>query len=314
MYINGIGILLPGIETIGGLDKFLIGDKRLEGWKVQEPINISHKLKNRRVDKFSRMALYCCQNALSIKDKTLSPYDIGTVFNSIYGPEESVIAFYKEIVEKEYEYCSPIVFSNTVFNSALGNVCLNYELKGYSDALMCGRYIEHARRLLSLDKIKGCLVCGLENICEEKRNILKDEGKNVKEGAAALYLEKVKTKHTLARVVDCKSIYIETVVDNKKVILDTIYAFLNRNCVSESEIDYIICPNLYVEMLSKAIENSNIIDIDEKFGDMLGASLAVNIMVALRMLKINNKSWAIGIGYDHTGNLTFYVLLNEVCK
>ena len=88
-----MGILLPNIKSMEEFDELLMRQEELDDWCIEEPIKIQGKLKNRRIDKFIKMAIYCCQNALKTRKADLDAYDIGTVFNSIYGPEDSCLLY-----------------------------------------------------------------------------------------------------------------------------------------------------------------------------------------------------------------------------
>jgi 3-oxoacyl-(acyl-carrier-protein) synthase len=71
---------------------------------------------------------------LSVKD--YNPFDVGCIISATTPSMDSTIDFLTALYNDGPDYTSPIAFSNTVANSCLAAVAVNYNLKGPSNLLL----------------------------------------------------------------------------------------------------------------------------------------------------------------------------------
>src|SRR5262249_55414830 len=88
--------------------------------------------------RFSQLATL--SGALAIKDAELEPAAcdpsrIGTILATEFGPSESVESYLATLLTQGADFCSPLVFTRTVANSALGDLARYFQCRGVSSLL-----------------------------------------------------------------------------------------------------------------------------------------------------------------------------------
>lgn len=145
VYINGIGILIPGIsnvedlnEKLGFVTRPIENKEEIVSQIVATPTTGIPAKKLRGVNHLSRMVL---STALQVeKDAALDhalwkPEEVGTVYSSAYGALNERFEFGKVILKETPDLCSPTVFSNISPNAPLGYLCMNMNCKGVSTSM-----------------------------------------------------------------------------------------------------------------------------------------------------------------------------------
>ncbi|PRA00599.1 beta-ketoacyl synthase N-terminal-like domain-containing protein [Paenibacillus sp. DR312] len=168
VFISSMGV----ITCVGtSLEEFWSGinTKKVDYNSIELPIilpqNINPKV-SRRMDRFSRMSLSVSKLVLE-KLSLLDTEQIGTVFNTGFGPLQSNINFRNQIETYGVDGVSPTLFTNTVFNAGLGHTCLHLGFKGPSTMLMGSNAVAYSYELIKSNKCDQILCCGVEEYIEE---------------------------------------------------------------------------------------------------------------------------------------------------
>ena len=94
--------------------------------------------KVRRAPRYVKMAVAAAAQAIADAHVGEDPACIGTIFSTGYGPVESNVTFADSVAEGVPALVSPTVFSYTVPNSCLGQVCIVNGFQGSSTLLIGG--------------------------------------------------------------------------------------------------------------------------------------------------------------------------------
>ena len=150
-HIIGIGTVSPLGCGINSFKSGLEGAKQplLEDVEIKTPSGIINskaykskvtgldqyiqKSKLRRIDNFLQMALMA--SYLAIEDSNIQIEDrtrIGIVFGSGYGPIQTSLNFFDDIIDYGDKCASPTQFANSVHNSLVSNVSISLQLQGPS--------------------------------------------------------------------------------------------------------------------------------------------------------------------------------------
>lgn len=222
VYIDGIGILSPRIrsvmelhEALGRLDgdaaeRSAVGDG---GWAepFDFPLGVPPS-KVRRAPRYVKMAVAAAAQAVTDADVTEEPARIGTIFSTGYGPVESNVTFADSVAEGVPALVSPTVFSYTVPNSCLGQVCIVNGFQGPSTLLIGGDPIEYAALLMAGGKARHILVGAVEEPTGELRSSFDAaghlRGDVLADGAAMLMLSAAASERSYCRILRCRHCYI----------------------------------------------------------------------------------------------------------
>lgn len=210
IYINGIGVISSCGQSME--DILLAASGKKSDIILNEKIEFHSPLpasKVRRCPRYIKMAAACA--ALAVGDgKIADPEKTGTIISTGYGAVESSIAFSDSVVRGNPALCSPSVFSATVPNSCVGQICIIFGYKGFSTLLTAGDPVEYSALLLHSKRAETVICGAVEEYNEELEyavrasGILKDIP--VSEGAAMLVLSGEKTEDTCCRVCGFSSV------------------------------------------------------------------------------------------------------------
>jgi len=182
--ITGIGILCGfGVGKAIFWDRLLAGDSALrlvDKWaaELEHPVIIATipefsakdvlpKLRPPHPSRYCQLALFA--TSLALKDARLdlqmmSPSRIGTVLNTDYGPNEMVEQYLTALFLRGPATASPLLFSRTVGNVAIGDVARYFQLKGPSTMLFGEHSLCYAYDLLQDDRADVILCGGLDEL------------------------------------------------------------------------------------------------------------------------------------------------------
>ena len=179
VYIDGIGILSPSVrskeELIATAARLLQGEKAAsapDGAAFAEAFAFDLGVpssKVRRAPRYAKLAVASSAQALADADVEADRAAIGTIFTSGYGPVENNAAFADSVAEGAPLLASPTVFSYTVPNACLGQVCIVHGLQGPSTMLLAGDAAEYAALLLAGGKAPHILCGAVEDPTAELR-------------------------------------------------------------------------------------------------------------------------------------------------
>lgn len=294
----------------------------------------------RRANRYAEMGIYASKMAMRDFNQNFSENDkkrIGTVFTTGYGPAVSTIKFSESIAREDYEFCSPLLFANTVNNSCVGHICMALGLKGASTLFMGSNNLGYTQLLLNNRKADHILTGSIEEFCEEIKSAFQNNSisKNilVKEAAVSFLTSRFEEKEKYCNIVGTLECSIGKYPLVEKV--DEFKAYNKiKNLISKANQSFDIdaffssCNNTYFDNIElkaakEAIANNAVYvnDVKSLFGETLGSAFNVNIMVAALCLKhgylpnkldtaqrkINN---VLVSGYDFLGNY-FLALLSK---
>ncbi len=340
--IMGIGVLSALGDNIDTIWEKLMREDELV--KEQAPFSFDSGIslfKKKKANRYSEMGIFVTRAAITNSELDLESLDkerVGTVFTTGYGPINSVLKFSESVAEGDWEYCSPVVFANTVNNACIGHICMTFGLKGASTMLMASNNLLYTQLLLNTGKADYIVTGAIEEYCEDLLRALetKTEANPVffSEGAVSFMLKNGAADNSYCKIIDI----METSLD-KYPLTDFIDAEKTSNKIKEMinrlandyQIDVFFSSSngtYFDEVESKAAHD--ILDKDvvyvnrvkELFGETLGASLNMSVMVAAVCLKkgilpsrLDSKQrkvkCAVVSGYDIAGNYALVLLQNS---
>ena len=112
--------------------------------------------------RYSQLAMLGCKLALEdadiVKD-ALPPERVGLIVNASFGANAAVETYMLKLVQKGPARVSPVIFTKTVTNCALGDVTRYFNLKGPSSMLVGENSVNYGYDLLQ-DNKADVMVCG----------------------------------------------------------------------------------------------------------------------------------------------------------
>lgn len=212
IFINGVGIISRCAQNSGELLQ-LVKRERKDFGPFGEKLLFQSAVppaKLRRCPRYIRMAVSSA--ALAAEDGKLPEAGrerTGTIISTGFGAVESNVAFADSVVRGNPALCSPSVFSATVPNSCVGQICMVQGYKGFSTILTAGDPVEYAALLLNTERADH-IVCGaVEEYNEELTSSLKQSGilreVPMSEGSVMLALSSERTAETWCRVTGFSS-------------------------------------------------------------------------------------------------------------
>lgn len=207
VYINGIGIISRCAQNAAELIQAVTGEK-IDFTGFSEKIQFKSDVpssKLRRCSRYTKMAVSAA--ALAANDGNLTTSDkeyTGTILSTGFGAVENNITFSDSVVKGDPALCSPTVFSSTVPNSCVGQICIINGYKGFSTILTAGDPIEYSALLLRTKRAENIICGSVEEYNDELEAAVRcsDIAKNISisEGAAMLMLSAETTESTYCKV------------------------------------------------------------------------------------------------------------------
>jgi 3-oxoacyl-[acyl-carrier-protein] synthase II len=112
--------------------------------------------------RYSQLALLGCKLALEdagLSKEMITPDRTGLVVNTSFGANAAVESYMQKLIEKGPARVSPVIFTRTVTNCALGDVARYYNLKGPSSILLGENSICYGIDLVQNNKA-DVMICG----------------------------------------------------------------------------------------------------------------------------------------------------------
>lgn len=112
--------------------------------------------------RYSQLALLGCKLALEdagLSKETITPDRTGLIVNTSFGANAAVEAYMQKLIEKGPARVSPVTFTRTVTNCALGDVARYYNLKGPSSILLGENSLCYGVDLIQNNKA-DVMICG----------------------------------------------------------------------------------------------------------------------------------------------------------
>ncbi|WP_295154412.1 beta-ketoacyl synthase chain length factor [uncultured Ruminococcus sp.] len=171
VFINGIGAVSETACTSADFAE-LAGEKDLtaKGQKIEFTSTVPGS-KLRRASRYAKLTVSAADLALADSNTEINdPYRIGAVMASGFGSVEYNRQFSNQVQKGDPQLCSPSLFSQSVANSALGNLCMINSIKGEDTMLRGGDPLEYAALLLKMGKADTMLCGETEEWSEELLN------------------------------------------------------------------------------------------------------------------------------------------------
>jgi 3-oxoacyl-[acyl-carrier-protein] synthase II len=152
----------------------------------------------RRMDRMTQIAFLALDEAIKDSNLDMNAINherIGAVIGTSYGPVNTVSDYLKKIINGGIKQSNPSLFPNTVLNAVLGQLSIQYKLKGFSSMVVGGNSIVYASDRLRENKADILCVGGIDEFSPiiEEYFIRKGANKNYRlsEGASFIILEKI---------------------------------------------------------------------------------------------------------------------------
>ena len=324
VYINGIGAVIPDGSELEEIWCLLEGKQLSNEVKIPEIPPFISKRKTRRMDRFSVLALYGIYSVFKDLNKIKAdedPYEVGTIYNSDYGPLNTLLEFASSLSEESEIEPSPVMFANTVLNACIGHLCIELGLKGVSTMMLGSNYIGYAMQLIQQGKVKKIVAGGLDEYNGELFKTFNERGIGVREGASTIVLADEVSSDSFCEVIAYSGVNLNThycfdpqFTPNPEDIKIAINNVLAKANLDASNIDVVVT----------ASDNHNFTDIETTtiyeifsdtipilhpkytIGELLGASLGMNITVGALILK--KKKMPL---HEDANKQLEYVLVND---
>lgn len=210
--INGIGIISRCAKSAEELTDLCNGKKyNVDFGKLEFKTDIpSSKL--RRCSRYNKIAAAAAELA-GIDGSIPADIDkakVGTIISTGYGAVENNIQFSDYVVKGSPALCSPAVFSGTVPNSCVGQICIINGYKGVSTVLIGGDPFEYSALLLGTNRAEVIFAGSVEEYSDELTASVKSAGIiencEISEGAAIMTLSINETVPRYCRITSFGSI------------------------------------------------------------------------------------------------------------
>lgn len=271
-----------------------------------------NKREYRRMSRYAYMTLYGTKQILEseeCKNLALDLENVGTIFNTVYGPFNINLSFAEKVYKDDPDIASPMVFASTVSNAAVGHVCMNLGLKGPSTILMGSNNIGYSYELLKSGKGEAIFTGGIEEYNASLSDAYKRYSNcntGISEAIATMLLKECKEddiEKCYCEIVGYteRNIGTNPLVEPEKEInangiVYSIEKMLYKHNVKPEEIDLVFTAKDGSETMEK-VENRILDEIFDNrvdnvfsksiFGETMGASLSLNTIIAALCLKMN---------------------------
>lgn len=329
VYINGIGIISRCACSKEELTEAVSG--KTTAWKelpIVFPIGIpSSKL--RRNSRYNKLA--CASADQALKDahipermeQGLDGHQIGTILSTGYGAAEYSSVFADSVVKGDPNGCSPSVFSGSVPNSCIGQICILNGLKGFSTILAGGDPVEYASLLLNSKRAEYILTGSVEEyfapLYEAFGRIEVMNGSVLSEGSAMAVLSRIPDERSCCRISGFSGAYL-----GKSPYLHSAEEFQ----AGEQILAGIFQKFSGADAFFAAANGTRFDDLEERavrtvfpdimikkpkslFGETLGCGYMMNILCAASSIRNGCFRSVISAGMDMIGNYTCVLL--EAC-
>lgn len=269
--------------------------------------NLDRSLR-RRADRDSLLGSYVVNEACKDSRINLEDVDrkrIGTIFSSGHDSVDTNLEFADQVSDKDASLCSPQTFSNTVTNAALGYICMETGFKGVSTMFSACNSIPFTINLLDEDKADIIFAGYLEGYSKELFESIKEYGclgyDQVTEAAVSILLSRrsfpTKTGYCSVKGYSEINLGIDPIIfrGEKEEDIGNRISRCIQNVVSAygKDIGVVFSSGgnkdfnrIENHAIKEVLPNARLIEnVKEIFGEIMGASLHVNLMLGALCLK-----------------------------
>lgn len=174
IYITGLGFYTPlGLGKNANLDRLrsgLSGNVTLPGVKFDDYVKWSEPFKP---TEFSQVFILACQDAFF--DAKLNGEEntdkIGCIMESEVGTADCVDDYLTQLLIKKKGIISPMLFTKTVSNTALGDFSRYFKLRGPSSMMLSESSVNYAFDLI-LHRMTDIVICGAIDIKTSEEELM----------------------------------------------------------------------------------------------------------------------------------------------
>lgn len=290
--------------------------------------------KKRKMNRYSEMGVYTAMNSINnalVNFENVDKERVGTIFTTGYGPINSSMIFAKSVAKQDWECCSPTVFANSVNNTCVGHICMNLSLRGASTMFMGSNNLLYSQMIFGSKKADYIITGAIEEHCLELFEILKKENNKINvpfNEAAIAFLTKAgidsQAYCIIEKIEECSIGNYPIIKEVANNIVEKRIKKLCNRVVGTNNVDAFFGTNngnYFDNIENRAIKDIlgdkilYIKNIKRIFGETLGSSFNLNIMVAALCIKngylpnkIDKKKTKVKrilvSGYDISGNYT----------
>ena len=343
VYINGIGIISRCAYSKEELNSAVCGQiPPVKQLPLDFPIEIpSSRL--RRNSRYNKLACAAADQALKdagipemMERGDLDSHRIGTIISTGYGAAEYSSVFADSVVKEDPNGCSPLIFSGSVPNSCVGQICILNHLKGFSTVLAGGDPLEYAAFLLETGRADYILSGSVEEyfapLYDAFGELNAAKGCDLSEGAAMAVLSRKKTGESWCRITGFSNAYlgkcpyihclaegteVSGFMPDKSRNLTGMLADVLRQMKKEEPDAVFAAANgtWFDEAESEAIRNVfpgvPVIRPKKIFGETLGCGYMMNVLLAAAAIKNECYNRVVAAGADMIGNYCCAVLASQ---
>ena len=210
-YIESIGVIALCARSADDLINVMNG---CEYDNAELPIEFESQIppvKMRRNSRYNKFACTAADDAVHGADipGTLDKRRIGTIISTGYGASVNNTQFAETVIKGVPGLCSPYIYTGTVPNSCVGQICILNGFKGVSTVLTGGDPLEYSSLLLTTNKA-DMILCGSveeynEAIYSELGKLEPLKGCALSEGTAMIMLTREKTEQSFCAVTGFSS-------------------------------------------------------------------------------------------------------------
>lgn len=289
IYIQGVGIISRCALNFGDLLKIARGENFSVNFdkKLEFPPNAPSS-KIRRAPRYTRMLVSAAASAKIDANLSaeLDKARIGTIFASGFGSLESDLEISDSLAPGKPDSISPILFSYSVANAGVGQICILNGFTGFSTMLTAGDPLEYSSILLSTGKADVIFCGAIDEYNEDLDTAIKSCGilqENISEGAAVLILS-ADAEKSYCRLTKFSSDslsaypYIHRIDKNDSAkVLSEIFSVYE-----EPEVILTQCNGSYFDEVEKSVleeksKTAELIDAKKYFGETLGGGYMLNV-------------------------------------
>lgn len=302
IFIKSVGVIAPEIDNEKKIWKNLSEENyNLKNKRATIPKFIQSN-QSRRMDRISLLSYYASKYAYDqLNTDGLNVEKIGTVFNTCFGPINTVLQFSEHVVEKRPDVISPTKFSHTVNNACLGHTAKGLRLKGPSNMLINSNYIHYAMMLLNNKKANLIITTGADEYCSGVDEFFRKKDVDIVESACSIVLGSTHDETDYCEVLSCQEenlhehpYFSKNINDFTDKVKRVIQHALDEADITAHEVSGIVTAGVKGNnessedrAINEIFEDIDKINIRNIIGDCLGAHLGINLMTAAMCIKEN---------------------------
>lgn len=314
-YIESVGVISRCAGSAEELVKVMNGE---EYEASALPIGFESQIppaKMRRNSRYNKLACTAADNAAreAAISEELDRRRIGTIVSTGYGASVNNTQFADSVAKGVPGLCSPAIYTGTVPNSCVGQICILNGFKGVSTVLTGGDPLEYSTLLLATNKA-DMIVCGS---VEEYNEPLYDElgrldalkGCELSEGTAMMILTRERTEKSLCAVTgfSCASLgkspllhkleggtesIVSGALKRYDIVPDAVFAAANGAYFDGTELSAV----------GKAFPEAKIVLPKKWAGETLGCGYMMNTAFAAYAVSSGKYEKVLVTGFDMVGN------------